>query len=155
MLTQVAIAMLGALTQRTRRKGKRERRENLVFVEAGELSRLIHIPAKDLEKNRLKAAANAADKIGGVILFKGFHTVVHSAGINYIIASGNPSLAKSGTGDVLSGLIGSYLAQGLSSEKAAVLGAWIHGDLADQRIRQGKSLDSLMASDLIEGLKNL
>ncbi len=122
---------------------------------AGELSRLIHIPAKDLEKNRLEAAAKAADKIGGIILFKGFHTVVHSAGVNYIIASGNPSLAKSGTGDVLSGLIGSYLAQGLSPEKAAVLGAWVHGDLADQRIRQGKSLDSLMASDLIKALKSV
>ncbi len=120
---------------------------------AGELSRLLNIPASVFEWDRLKAATLAGQRFGGVIVFKGFRTVVHASGMNYIIGSGNPSLAKSGTGDVLSGVIGSYLAQGLSAEKAAVLGAWVHGHLADQRLRDGGSVNSLIASDLIEELK--
>lgn len=114
---------------------------------------MLGVSSKNLESHRLQAAQQASEKIGGVIVFKGFHTVVNSAGVNYIISSGNPSLAKSGTGDVLAGMIGSYLAQGLSSEKAAVLGAWLHGNLADRRLRNGKSLDSLLASDLIRELE--
>lgn len=122
---------------------------------AGELSRLIGIPAGDLEKNRLVSAAQAAKSLGGIVVFKGFRPVVHSAGVNYIIHSGNPSLAKSGTGDVLSGLLGAYLAQRLSADKATVLATWVHGHLADRRLQQGKSMDSLMASDLIRALEQL
>ncbi len=120
---------------------------------AGELGKLLGEDSRSLEKSRLNSAAKAAKELGGVFLFKGFRTVIHSQGINYILSSGNPSLAKSGTGDVLAGIIGSLLAQGLSPEKAAAVGAWIHGDLADQRLRKGKSVGSLMASDLIEALQ--
>lgn len=120
---------------------------------AGELSRLMNIPAAQLERNRLQSAERACREFGGICVFKGFRTVVHFAGKNYIMDSGNPSLAKSGTGDVLAGIIGSYMAQGLSPEKATALGAWVHGHLADRRLRSGASVNSLIASDLIEELK--
>ena len=119
---------------------------------AGELAKLIDEESRALEKNRLDSVIKANRKLGGVVLFKGFRTVIHHQGKNYIISSGNPSLSKSGTGDVLAGIIGSLLAQGLPPEKAATAGAWIHGNLADQRIRNGNSINSLMASDLIEAL---
>ena len=66
--------------------------------------------------------------------------------------SGNPALAKAGTGDVLSGLIGGFLAQGLSACKASSLGAFVHGWLADEWVRSGKDVASLVASDLTEQL---
>jgi NAD(P)H-hydrate epimerase len=61
-------------------------------------------------------------------------------------------LAKAGTGDVLAGFIGGLLAQGLSPLRAAGLGAFIHGAVADQWLKEKKDVASLVASDLIREL---
>ncbi|MBS1971235.1 MAG: NAD(P)H-hydrate dehydratase [Bdellovibrionales bacterium] len=117
---------------------------------AGELSRFVGTPAKELEADRLQAVASAQKQLGGMVLLKGFRTVLGTAVGKYIIGSGNVALAKAGSGDVLSGFIGSLMAQGLPTDRAGVLGAYLHGRIADDWLRRGHSSRTLMASDLPE-----
>lgn len=119
---------------------------------AGEMSRLLGVSAEEIERDRFAAVATAQKKYGCVVLLKGHHTLVANRKTCQIITSGNPALAKAGTGDVLSGFIGGLLAQGLSSIKAASLGAYIHGAIADEWVSEGHDVASLVASDLIRRL---
>jgi len=125
----------------------------------GEMSRLLGVSSQEIEQDRFAAVAMAQQKYGCVVLLKGRHTLVANRKTCQIIMSGNPALAKAGTGDVLSGFIGGLLAQGLSPIKAASLGAYIHGALADEWVSEGQDVASLVASDLIrilpEYLRNL
>ncbi|MES3036367.1 MAG: NAD(P)H-hydrate dehydratase [Bdellovibrionota bacterium] len=123
---------------------------------AGELSRLMRLPASEIEANRWQIGYEAAEKFGCTILLKGFRTTVswtskksgkiHQA----VITTGNSALAKAGTGDVLAGFIAALTAQGLPSWKAALTAASYHGNLADQWVKEGKGNWSLMASDLLK-----
>ena len=72
-----------------------------------------------------------------------------------VIHSGNSALAKAGTGDVLTGMIGALLAQGLETLQATATAAYIHGRLSDEWVRSGHSKNSLMASDLKDHLPQL
>lgn len=127
----------------------------LVTPHAGELSRLIGMSAKEIECERISACKEFAKKFTkATLLLKGPKTMIYDQRKFFIISSGNKALAKAGTGDVLAGIIGSYLAQGLSVNKASCLGTYIHGSLADKWIQDGNNFQSLLASDLVEGLKN-
>jgi hydroxyethylthiazole kinase-like uncharacterized protein yjeF len=82
---------------------------------------------------RVAAAARLATWLGVVVLLKGDRTIVATPeGAAYANPTGSPALATAGTGDVLSGLIGSLLAAGVPAERAAVAGAFAHG-LAGRR----------------------
>ncbi len=120
----------------------------LLTPHAGELSRITGISALDIESDRLAAAKEAHRITGAQVLLKGFHSVLCSGKRSYLIASGNVALAKAGTGDVLTGFISSLMAQGLGTDQAAALGAYVHGRIADVWISRGGSARSLMASDL-------
>lgn len=110
---------------------------------------------KEIESERISACKEFAKKFAkATLLLKGPKTMIYDQRKFYIISSGNKALAKAGTGDVLAGIIGSYLAQGLSVNKASCLGTYIHGSLADKWIQDGNNFQSLLASDLVEGLKN-
>ena len=125
----------------------------LLTPHAGELSRLIALSSTQIEQDRMLACEIFYEKFkDAYLLLKGHKTIVATPSKRYIIASGNKSLGKAGTGDVLAGIIASLMAQGLSLDKAAVLGAFIHGDMADQRLINGKTVNSLMASDLLDAL---
>ncbi|RYZ61271.1 MAG: NAD(P)H-hydrate dehydratase, partial [Proteobacteria bacterium] len=117
---------------------------------AGELARLLESPAKELENDRLASVERAAREINAHILFKGFRTVLGKKGRSWIIGSGNVALAKAGSGDVLAGFIGSLMAQGHSTKEAGILGAYLHGHIADEWLRLGHSTRTLMASDLAD-----
>lgn len=87
----------------------------------------------DVGTDRLAAARRAAETIGAVVLLKGNATVVAAPdGAAFVNPTGTPWLGTAGSGDVLSGLIGSLLASGLSAPLAAAAGAYIHG-VAGQR----------------------
>lgn len=118
----------------------------------GELSRLLNVSSKLIQQNRKDFAKLAQRKYGCWVLLKGHHTLVAGPEKIYEIQSGNAALAKAGTGDVLTGMIVAFLCQGLSSEKAACLAAYLHGRIADQWIKNKKDLLSLTASDLIDHL---
>ncbi|MEO6122971.1 MAG: NAD(P)H-hydrate dehydratase [Ilumatobacteraceae bacterium] len=97
------------------------------------------------DHDRIAAAQLLAHKLGVVVLLKGAATVVADRdGNTLVVTAGDARLATAGTGDVLSGIIGALLAQGLSSLHAAAAGAWIHGRAARLGHARG-----LIASDLL------
>src|SRR5215216_3839109 len=99
----------------------------LVTPHAGEFARL----APDASGTRLEQAAGRAADWGVTVLLKGDHTVVADPGGRLAVnPTGVPALATGGTGDVLTGLTGSLLAQGLEPFDAGRLGAWVHGRAA-------------------------
>jgi NAD(P)H-hydrate epimerase len=97
----------------------------------GEMGRLCaalklgKVPADDLGRQAIATAA--AKRLGCVVLLKGYHTVITDGARMCVNKTGDSSLAKAGTGDVLAGVIGSLMGQGVAAFEAAAMGAWIHG----------------------------
>jgi NAD(P)H-hydrate epimerase len=120
----------------------------VVTPHAGELARMLRLNAKDLEKDRFRASSEACKLTECHVLLKGFRSVIAFNGRYLVVHAGNSALAKAGTGDVLTGMIGALLAQGLETTMAAATAAYLHGRLADEWIRSGQDKASLTASDL-------
>lgn len=118
----------------------------------GELSRLLELSAAKIRKNRISAVRAAQKKLGCVVLLKGRKTLIAASEKTFEIQSGNNALAKAGTGDVLTGIITGFLAQGCSATEAACLGAFLHGFMADEWIKAENDHLSLMASDLLKAI---
>jgi NAD(P)H-hydrate epimerase len=113
---------------------------------AGELARLLGTDSFRVEAQRLEAVRACAERFGCVTLLKGADTLVADARGHVVIADhGTAALATAGTGDVLSGVLGAFLAKGLEPARAAALAATAHG-LAAQRAPQQAGL---VASDLL------
>ena len=94
----------------------------------GELARLLNTATSEVVDNRLEAARECARIHSAVVVAKGFRTVVaEPSGQAWIIPTGDQHLASGGSGDVLTGLVGALLAQGLDGARAAVVGAYLHG----------------------------
>jgi len=94
---------------------------------AGEFARL----GGDLSIGREEAAKALSRDLGCIVLLKGHHTVITDGETTYINETGNPGMAVGGSGDVLAGIIGSFLGQGLAPLEAAACGAWVHGAAGD------------------------
>ncbi len=116
----------------------------------GEMGRLLSLSAADVQKNRINIAARFAKEYNVVLVLKGAGTVIATPqGEIFINSSGNPGMATGGTGDVLTGMIGGFLAQGLPAMQAACLGVYLHGLAGDIAARElGEA--SLIAGDVIE-----
>ena len=98
----------------------------------GEMARLIGSDTKSVQKDRWALAAGKAKKWQKIVVLKGAHTVVAlPEGEIFVNPTGNPVLSTAGTGDLLTGLIASFAAQGLESEEASVCGVYLHGLAAD------------------------
>jgi ADP-dependent NAD(P)H-hydrate dehydratase / NAD(P)H-hydrate epimerase len=100
----------------------------------GEMARLLGSTIAEVQKDRVKTATEAARKWNAVVLLKGYHTIVASPeGQVFVNTTGNPGLAKGGSGDVLTGLLAGLIAQFGSKDLARVvaLGAYLHGLAAD------------------------
>ncbi len=118
----------------------------------GEMARLCGKSVPELLRDRVGAARTMAAAHQAVVVLKGAATLIClEDGTLYVNPTGNPGMATGGTGDVLAGIIGALLAQGLSAEDAAVAGVFAHGlsgDLASART----GLQGLIATDLLGGL---
>jgi ADP-dependent NAD(P)H-hydrate dehydratase / NAD(P)H-hydrate epimerase len=100
----------------------------LITPHAGELARLTGADRADIEARRLEHATAAAADLGVTVLLKGSTTVIADPGGTVLVNStGSAWLATAGSGDVLSGLAGALLAQGLSPLEAAAAAAYLHG----------------------------
>ncbi|MET0403425.1 MAG: NAD(P)H-hydrate dehydratase, partial [Cystobacter sp.] len=94
----------------------------------GEMARLTGLPTKALQQERVKVARDFAHTHGVTLVLKGARTLVaHADGTVYVNPTGNPGMATGGTGDVLSGLLGALLAQGLALPVAAWTAVYAHG----------------------------
>lgn len=118
----------------------------------GELSRLTAQSANAINEDRCRAARMAQSKWGGVVLLKGFRTVIAYEGKITILLSGNSALAKAGSGDVLAGLLAGLYAQMNEGWQAAALAAYVHGRIASLHVRKGGDPASLIPSDLIQAI---
>ncbi|MDB5303006.1 MAG: hypothetical protein JWM97_555 [Phycisphaerales bacterium] len=103
------------------------------------------------EEGRIAIAAEAAKAFGQVMLLKGKNTVVTDGERVFVNPTGNSSLSKAGTGDVLSGIIGTLLAQKVGQFEAACIGAYLHGragEIAGERV----GMRCVLAREVIDAL---
>jgi NAD(P)H-hydrate epimerase len=117
----------------------------------GEFARLLGTDVPHVQSNRKEVAARFAAEHGLVLVLKGHGTVVTDGCRVYVNLTGNPGMATGGTGDVLTGLIASFLGQGLEAFAAAQLGVYLHG-MAGDLARDDLGEMSLIASDLLHYL---
>lgn len=118
----------------------------------GEMARLTGLTVAEVEADRFDVARNFAVKYGVVVLLKGVRTLIAAPdGRVNINTSGNDGLASGGSGDVLTGLIGGLLAQGMDGFTAATLGAWLHGRAAEL-VADLQGTAGMAASDLLAKL---
>ncbi|MGF1656717.1 MAG: NAD(P)H-hydrate dehydratase [Verrucomicrobiales bacterium] len=117
----------------------------------GEMARLF--PHLD-RTNRWATAREFCQRAAGVLVFKGSRTIVTQKDKPlYFNATGHPGMATAGCGDVLSGLLGALVAQGLSEFDASKVGVWLLGRSAEAAMRTGETSLSLSATSLIDSLK--
>ena len=128
--------------------------ENVVLTpHPGEFERLSGMKPDKTDSSRISVAKDFIKNKKLTLLLKGFHTVItnNSSGDVWINLTGNPGMATAGSGDVLTGIIGAFLAMGISAEKAAVSGAFIHG-LAGDIAAANLSEYSVTAEEIINCL---
>lgn len=116
----------------------------------GEMAKLTGLTKIMIQKSRKKIAIEFAQRFNCIIVLKGDQSVVANfTGETYVNPTGNAGMATAGSGDVLTGIIAAFLAQGLNAFDAARLGVYIHG-LAGDLAAKEKTKASLIATDLIE-----
>ncbi len=115
-----------------------------------ELSRLMGVDVKEIQKNRAKWAWEASREFDCIVLLKGHETVIAiPSGKIFINHTGNSALAKAGSGDVLTGMIAGFCAQGLQLENAACCAVYLHG-LAGEIASKTLTEYSVLASDILK-----
>ena len=119
----------------------------------GELARLVGISVQQVQKDRIKAALDLARSTGRIVVLKGAGTVIADAAGNcWVNTTGNPGMASGGSGDVLTGIIGGFLTQGMDILTSAQLGVYLHGLAADMVVNKRGGVTLLTAQDIIENL---
>jgi ADP-dependent NAD(P)H-hydrate dehydratase len=127
---------------------KTNKRPLVLTPHPGEFARLSGASIPEIQANRQQCAVRFAEEHKVVLVLKGHGTVVTDGDRVYVNNSGNPGMATGGTGDVLGGLIGALIAQGMEPFAAAQLGVHLHG-LAGDLARDDIGETGLIASDLI------
>ncbi len=116
----------------------------------GELSEMLKIPVADIQKNRIKYALQAAKNFNAYVVLKGAFTIVTDPKGNYFInPTGNPAMATAGMGDVLTGMIASFIGQGLPILDSLKIAVFVHG-FAGDTLAQIKGEQGMLASDIME-----
>lgn len=115
-----------------------------------EAARLMGATVAEIQRDRLAAARTLAAQWQAVVVLKGSGTVIAAPGEPAITLNptGNAGLATAGTGDVLAGMIGALLAQGMAAEPAALAAVWLHGRAADRLVASGEGPAGLTAGEL-------
>ncbi len=133
-----------------------QRRSDWVLTpHPGEAARLLGLTGAEVQHDRPAAVAALVARYGGVAVLKGAGTLIQAAGGPlYACTAGNPGMAVGGMGDILAGVIGGLLAQGLKPEEAARLGVYLHARAGDQAAGEGGER-GLLPSDLFPHLRRL
>lgn len=127
----------------------------LLTPHPGEMGRLLSCSSGDIQHDRLQRACEGAARLGHLLVLKGARTIVADPSGRYgINVCGHPAMATAGAGDVLAGVIGGLLAQGMSPWEAASQGVALHG-LAGERAVKSRQMRSLLATDLLQHLQEV
>jgi NAD(P)H-hydrate epimerase len=119
---------------------------------AGELARLLGTTSDHVQAQRLRHAREAAAAAQAVVVLKGDDTLVAAPGGRVAVSPGaTPALATAGTGDVLAGVTGAYLAKGMEPFTAACAAVRLHA-LAGHRAAALRGADGVIASDVVDAL---
>ncbi|MFC1570354.1 NAD(P)H-hydrate dehydratase [Candidatus Omnitrophota bacterium] len=131
---------------------KKRKQVTVITPHPGEMSRLIKKDVAFIQKQRVEVAKKAAKDLGVIVCLKGHRTVVaNPEGQVYVNDTGNSGMATGGTGDVLTGMIASFVGQGVEAYSAAVSAVYLHG-LAGDVAAERKGAFSMIASDLLDTL---
>ncbi|NOX96875.1 MAG: NAD(P)H-hydrate dehydratase [Nitrospirae bacterium] len=124
----------------------------IITPHPGEMGRLLGMTVAEVQSDRIGVARQAALQMGIVIVLKGARTVISDPEGNvYVNPTGNPGMASGGMGDILTGMIASFIGQGLTELEAAKAGVYIHGLAGD--IAAGTQGEiGLIATDLLDKL---
>lgn len=128
------------------------KRQTVLTPHPGELARLVGKTPGEVNSDRIHIARSLASEWGINLLLKGAGSVFASPGGGvFLNPTGNPALAKGGSGDILTGFIGGLASQGYTLAESTLLGAYLHGYMADTWVEENSDID-LLALDLITGL---
>lgn len=143
---------LNALCEHTHILERQRGRRIVLTPHPGEMARLTGLSIADIQADRFNVARDFAMRHRVVLVLKGARTLTASPdGVVNVNSSGHAGLASGGMGDVLTGLIGSLLAQGLAAQDAATLGVYLHG-LAADRLLAPFGEAGLLATDVMHEL---
>lgn len=131
---------------------KNAKSQIIITPHPGEMARLLDTNIPMIQNNRLTVATEFAKRYNVIVVLKGAYTIVaHPNGRSVVNPTGNMGMAKAGSGDVLAGIIGSLMSQGITPFNAAVSGVYCHGyagDLAQEKFGH----ISMLATDIIDML---
>lgn len=120
----------------------------------GEMANLLNISIDEFQKKPLELTKAFAVSHNSIIVLKSHKTLIITPNENdcvYINTTGNPALAKGGSGDILAGMIASFVTQGMNQVKACICGIYLHG-LAADRLVETMSEYSIIGQDIINEL---
>lgn len=129
---------------------QKKKGELVITPHPGELARLLGVSIGEIQKNREKYAKLTSENFNVITVLKGSNTIVaDKEGTIYVNKTGNPGMATAGSGDVLTGIISSFIGQGIESKRAAMLGVYLHG-VAGDLAKSQKGEYGIIASDIVE-----
>lgn len=132
---------------------KKRPKPTVITPHPGELARMLRLSIQEAEKHRFTLSKQLATDCGIYVVLKGPYTIVTTPdGKQFINTTGNPALAKGGSGDVLTGIIVAFLMQHASVQAAVSNAVFIHGKAADWLVQHGHSPLSVLATDVIDAL---
>ncbi len=128
--------------------------ECIITPHVGEAARLLNVSIDEIEANRFNTARLCSQRYDATTILKGAGSIVDNQKHSWVCRHGNPGMATAGMGDVLAGILGSLMSQGLQKDMAAQYGVSIHakaGDIVAQKYGQR----GMLASDLFDTLRVL
>ncbi len=122
----------------------------VVTPHPGEAARLLGCTTEDAQKDRARTALSLVKHLSASVVLKGAGSLIATCeGKFYLNQTGNPGMSAAGMGDVLSGMIGAFIAQGLSADEALLLAVHLHGAAGDELAKQQATL-GMSATEVTE-----
>jgi NAD(P)H-hydrate epimerase len=132
-----------------------QRQHWILTPHPGEAGRLLDAPVAEVQRDRFQSVRKLQEQYGGTVVLKGAGSLLYAGSQEsvHICTDGNPGMASGGMGDVLTGIIAAFVAQGYPLPEAATLGVCLHAAAADRAAAGGER--GLLASDLIAEIRAL
>lgn len=126
----------------------------VITPHVGEAARLLNVSIEEVEANRFNYARQCAERYDATCVLKGAGSIVDNQQHSWVCRHGNPGMATAGMGDVLAGILGSLMSQGLNTDMACQYGVSIHAKAGDI-VAQENGQRGLLASDLFTTVRVL